>query len=170
MDYRKLAEGTVTNMITYIQSNISAALDTVGANATTPPSVNIPNPKEYFIFPKPHGYQLPAIFVLCDDFDFNIDKMKSNFVNATVKVNVSAVIEGQTEDETTYVTWRYLSALHSVLDQTPIISTDNLLKLVVVVYHASFSPLYMRTESNGDGGKFRKEIVLKCDVTHLENY
>lgn len=169
----KLSEGATQLLVSYIQSNISAALDSVATNAVAAgnPSIALPNPVSYFIYPKAAGYRLPAIFVISDDMDFRIQDKKANFINAKDYFNISALIEDQTEDNMTEAAWRYQQALYWILDEANILSSDNALKLIVVVYKSKISPTFMRTESSpGDGGKFRKEIVLQCQVEHMENY
>lgn len=169
MSYRKLSEGTRSLIIDYVQANIAAALDVV-AGAVGPPKMTLENPKSYFIYPKPHGYQVPAVFVINDDFDFRIVDKKANCINARVRVNVSILVEDQDAEILTYKSDRYLSALHSVLDQADIVSTDNMLALKVVVYRARFSPVYSRQEDQVNEGTFRKEVLLECEVEHVENF
>lgn len=169
MSYRQLVEGATNLIQSYIQQNIGAALDVVAANVGLP-SVTLENPVSYFIYPKPHGYKLPAIFVICDDMDFRIVEKQANFINAKDRFKISMLVEDQDADLLSYKAWRYMSALHSVLDLTPIVSVDQKLALNVVVYRGTFSPTYMREEGSGDGGKFRKEILLECEVEHNENF
>lgn len=169
MSYRKLSEGTRSLMIDYLKANLPAALDVVGANVGDP-QMQLDNPRAYFIYPKPAGYELPAVFTIVDDFDFRITEKKANFINAKVKVNVSVEVEDQDAEILTYKADRYLSALHSVLDEADIVSGDSKLALTVIVYHARYSPVYMRPEGSGDGGKFRKEVLLECEVEHVENF
>jgi hypothetical protein len=169
MSYRKLSEGARSAIIDYIKANIHDELNTVGA-AVGAPQMSLEDPASYFIFEKPHAYSLPAVFVIVDGLDFRIQDKKSNFVNAKGRINVSVEVEDQDAETLTYKADRYLSALHQVLDQANIFSSDSALKLIVVVYSASFSPKYMAPEGQGDGGKFRKEILLQCEVEHVENF
>lgn len=169
--YRKLAEGAVNLVINTIQSNIQNALDVVSSGVSgTIPQVSIENPRSYFIYEKPQAFECPSIFVIMDDLDFRISDRKANFVNAQDKIYVSACVEDQDEDRTTVKAWRYLSALHYVLDETTMTSSDNKLVLKCVVYRARFSAVYSRPEGNGPGGKFRKEMMLECDIAHFENF
>lgn len=169
-DYVQGAEGAINLIIPYIQSNIGSALNSVAANVGNP-KIALSNPKEYYIYEKPQGYQLPAVFVICDEFDFRVQEMKSNFVNAKAKIKVSILVEDQDANNLTYSAWRYQSALISLLNNAQILSASGNLKLIVVVYRARFSPTYMRAESkSGEGGAFRKEIVLDCEVEHYENF
>lgn len=169
MSYHQLVEGSRGLIISYLQANLGAQLDIVAANVTQP-LMTLENPVQYFIFPKAKGLRLPAVFVICDDFDFRIQEMNSNFINAKAKFKISIYVEDQDEDILTYKTDRYLSALHQCLDESDIVSSDNKLKIKVIVTNATFSPLYSRTEGSGDGGKFRKEIMLLCDVDHYEGF
>lgn len=169
MSYRQLAEGATNLIIDYIQANIGAQLDLVGSLVGLP-QMTLENPVKYFIYPKPQGYRLPAVFVICDNMDFRIGDKKANFVNAKDKFMISILVEDQDEEILTYKAWRYQSALHAVLDEANIVSSDNTLKLTVVVYNSTFSPIFSRTESGGEGAQFRKEIVLQCEVEHMENF
>lgn len=169
MSYRQLVEGATNLIVAHIQSSIAAALDTVAANVGAP-AVSLENPKEYFIYAKPHGYKPPCVFVLCDELDFRIQENKSNFVNAKDKFKISILIEDQDAENITYKSWRYLSAMDAVLDETELLSPDLSLQLKIVVYRCSFSPVWSREEGTGDGGKFRREIVLECEVEHNENF
>lgn len=169
MGYRYLAEGAVTLITDYIKANIATALDTVGSAVGTP-QVSLENPKSYFIYEQPQAYECPAVFVICDDIDFKIQDRKSNFINADDSIKVSIAVEDQDEEQLTYKAWRYQSALHSVLDESTITSSDNKLVLKCVVYRNRFSQIYLRQEDRGPIGKFRKEVMLECTVTHFENF
>lgn len=171
MSARNLAEGATNLIISAIQTNIGSALSGVATYFTgSGPGngVSLENPREYFFFEKPQGYMLPAVFVIPKDIDFQIDSNKSNFINAKTKYMVSILVEDEDLERLTVKAWRYQSALHSVLDQAVLTSSDNSLQLRVVVYHASFSPTW--TKDDGLDGSFRKEVVLECEVTHLENF
>jgi hypothetical protein len=169
MSYRQLVEGSTNLIVAYIQANIAAALDKV-ALAAGNPHVSLENPKEYFIYAKPHGYKPPSVFVICDEMDFRIQEHKANFINAKDKFKISILIEDQDADNITYKSWRYLSALDEVLDEASILSGDSKLALKIIVYRASFTPIWTRQEGSGEGGKFRREIVLECEVEHNENF
>lgn len=168
--YHKLIEGATNLIIDYIQSGIGAQLDIVAAQVGAP-AVTLENPVAYFIYPKPHGYSLPAVFVICDDLDFRIVENKSNFINAKDMFKISILVEDQDADNLTYKAWRYQSALHQLLDEATLTSADNKLVLKIIVYRGTFSATYMREDVQpGDGGKFRKEILLECQVEHYENF
>lgn len=166
MGVHQLTEGAVDTITAYIQANIGAALNTVAAKYSD--GISLENPRSYFTYPKAQGYRLPAVFVIADEIDFNIDKNKANFISATDRFKISILVEEKDEDRVTRKCWRYQSALHSVIDQAQMVSSDNLLKLVGGVYKSSYSPVW--TDAKGEDGQFRKEVVLECEVTHLENY
>lgn len=169
MSAPKLAEGQVTLLISYIQTNIGAALDSVASGlGATRPNVSLENPKSYFIFERPQGYELPAVFVMLPDLDFRIKDMKANFINAEGKLAVVVWVEDQDEEKLTYKAWRYQSALYSVLDQADIVSSDQKLKLKPVVYHTEVSNTQEYATDQGQGARFRKAVLLRCNVEHLE--
>jgi hypothetical protein len=165
---RYLMEGAVDLIESYIQTNLPGALDAQSAYYTD--GINLENPREYFIYPKSKGLQPPCVFVIGDALDFKISENKSNFVNGEDRINVSIVAEDTDETRLTRKVYRYQAALHQVLDEAEIISLDSQLKIVVVVYNAAFSDIYMRKETTGDGGNFRKEVSLQCRVAHFENF
>lgn len=171
MSTRNLAEGATNLIVSQIQSNIGAALNGVATYFTgngPGQGVSLENPKSYFFYEKPQGYDLPAVFVIPKTIDFAIDKNKSNFVNAETMYQISVLVEDQDLDRLTVKAWRYQSALHSVLDQAVITSADNALQLRVIVKNATFTPAW--SKSTGLDGDFRKEVVLECEVTHWENF
>lgn len=163
----KLTEGATQLIMDCVRANIAAALDVVSAQAGLP-KVSTENPRSYFIWAKPQGYQLPAIFVISDDLDFKIEERKANCINGQSRFTVSVLVEDQNEDDITYKAWRYQSALHYVLDGTKIVSTDGSLAIKIVVYHHRFSPVF--SQDGVPGGQFRKEVVLMCNVEHIESF
>lgn len=165
----KLTEGAVTLISDHIRANIGAALDAVSTAAGLP-SVTLENPRSYFIWPKPQGYELPAVFVISDDLDFKIEERKPNFINGQDRIMVSVLVEDQDEEMLTYKSWRYQAALHDVLDFSELVSTDQKLAIKVVVYHHKFTPVFANTDGISGGGKFRKEVVLMCNVEHWESF
>lgn len=163
-----LAEGDILLISSYIKSNIAASLANVrglwnDAKVTTEP------PQDYFIYQKPQGYRLPAVFVIHQQMDFRIAEQKANFINGKSQIDVSVVVEDKDEFLLTIKAFRYQQALHQVLDQAQIISGDNNLKLIVVVYRHTFSPHWAAKEDGSDDVNFRREVVLECQVEHLEN-
>lgn len=170
MNIPKLAEGQVTNIITYIQANIGSALDAVAAASPERPIVSLESPKSYFVTKKQQGYSLPAVFVLLPSLDFRIKNRAANFINAEGKTAVVVWVEDQDEELLTYKAWRYQSALHAVLDEADIYSSDNLLHLKSVVYSVEESETQEFVTDQGEGARFRKAVLLRCNVEHLENY
>lgn len=166
--YRQLAEGAVTLILAELKANLPTELSRVSAGAPAgSPRPSIENVKSWFIYEQPQAYECPACFVIVDDLDFKIDDRKANFVNAQDRINVAITVEDQDAALLTVKAWRYLSALHAVLDGTTMKTSDDKLVLKCVVYRARFSEVYSQKEQ---GGKFRKEMMLECGVTHLENF
>lgn len=167
MSYRRLGEGCRNLIIDYLKAGLPDALNEVGA-AAKDPQMTLEDPRQYFVYEKPQGLALPAVFVIVDSINFRIAEKQANHVNAKARVNVSILVEDQDEETLTYKADRYLSALHGVLDQANIVAEDGAQALTVVVYNATFSPRYMAQEAQGDGGKFRKEVLLECQVELME--
>lgn len=165
----KLTEGMVDLVIAYIQANIGAALDLVAPSVTTIlPSLE--QPVEYFVYQKPQGYRTPAIFVIADDLDFKVQENKTNYIGAQSRMNVSVVVEDSDEEVLTRKAWRYQTALHNVLDEARLVSADSKLVNKVIVYHHRFSDLFFDTKGPSNGARFRKEVVLMCNVEHRESF
>lgn len=169
MSARKLTEGTVNLLTDCIKTNIAAALTAVQADSDH--SVTTEPPKTYFIYAGAVGFRTPAVFVIADDMDFKQQERQANFINAMLRVNVTILVEDRNSELLTRRCWRYQSALHSVLDETQLTSSDNKLKIVSVVRRASYSPTYSKTvDKNSPEAVFRKEVLIECDVEHYENY
>lgn len=168
----RLAEASVTLTRDYIRSNISAALSAVRSDrADSAVTTEAPTSASYFIYKKAKAYKAPAIFIICEDFDFKITEHAANFIEAVAKVNVSVVVEDRNAELLTIKCWRYQSALHQLLAQQPLVSTDGKVKLTVIVKKEMFSELYS-TLKNADSPEaaFRKEVLLECEIYHRENY
>lgn len=165
-----LAEGAVILVQDHIKSNIASALTSVrtmrgDAITTTEP------PKDYFIFPTEYNYRCPAVFVMCEDFDFNQSVTAANHVNGKARVNVSVVVEERDQKKLTYKCWRYQSALHRVLAGATLETPAQDLVLTIVVKKESFSPMYSNAKDEGSTGSvFRKEVLFEYEVHQRENF
>lgn len=169
MSAKNLTESTVNMLIQHIQSNIGPALaelrvERSDAKVTTEPPPN----SSYFIYEQAVVYRPPAVFVIAD----SLDMMKSagpNSIMALLKIRVSVVVEDVKMDNLTIKAWRYQDALFQVLDQAQLISTDESIKLIVIVQSATYSPAFTQdTDKRSERNTFRKEVVLECDVRHFE--
>lgn len=170
MSARKLAEGTVDLMLQCIKTNIAAALDAVQADAPDH-TVTTEPPRSYFIYSGAKGFRCPAVWVMAEEFDFRQQEKGANFIDALARINVSVLLEDRNTELLTRRCWRYQSALHTVLDETQLTTTDNKLKIVVVIRRATFLPTYSNTvDKNSPEAVFRKEVLLECDVDHYENF
>lgn len=163
---RKLIEGATDQIIAYLKANLPAAISSVSALYSD--GIDLSPVAQWMIYPKVQGFDLPVVFVIADDQDFNIQKNSANFIAATDHFKISIVVDEVDEERLTRRAYRYQSALHSVLDGATMVSSDNLLVLKSVVYRASFSDVWQAKESES-GGKFRKEVVLECNIEHFEN-
>jgi len=168
-DYQQLTEGARTLIIDYITQNIGANLTTV-AQSVGYPEMTLENPVEYFVYPKPHGYRPPCVFVLAQGTDFRTRDIKANMINALDTFKVVLLAEDQDADTLTYKVDRYASALHMTLSLADIYSTNNKLHIKIVVKSLEYSDIYQRTKDNETGGNFCKSVVLTCDVEHYEGF
>jgi len=168
---RLLAEEAINLIVSTIQTNIASALSSVSAYWNDGLVTMEPPPSgSYFIYPKAHGYQCPAIFVIDEGpHDFRQAENQSNFINARMAINVSVKIEDQTADTITIKAWRYASALHQILDQANLASSDGTVKIVVKVKRMKPGGLYTLANDESDStAQFFKEYELYCDVDFFE--
>lgn len=166
---RKLTEATVYLLLNHIKENIEGALADIRSDVNNP-VVTTEAPKSYFIYAKAKGYKCPAVFVIADEFDFRAQAQGANFISGSLRVNVSVLVEDRNAELLTKRAWRYQSALHQLLAETQLTSSDNALKITSIVRRASFSPLYSSTkDENSVDAVFRKEVLLECEVDHYEN-
>lgn len=169
---RHLTETAVTLLTTYIQDNIATALASIAAiRPDDLVSLEPPVNTSYFIAPKQHGYQCPAIFVIDDNTDFRQNEMKANFINALMKINVTVKVEDQDAYLLTLKAWRYQAALHQLLDQTPIDNGDSTVSLLSKVRRITPSGIYSYQNSESDTtASFFKEYELQLEVDFFENF
>lgn len=166
----KLTETTVNLINDYLQTNIATALTNVRTERNDPIVTTEP-PREYFIYPRAHGYRPPAIFIICEAFDFRLET-GPNFINGLAKINVTALVEDIDRTRVTIKCWRYQAALSQLLDNTQLTSSDNLVRIVTKQVRHSFSPLYtdMKVKNPEDPGVvFRQEVAIELEVEHYEN-
>lgn len=164
-----LAEAAVFLIQDTIKANIEGALATVRAyyddgKVTTEP----PPTTSYFIYPKAHGYRCPAIFIIDDTTDFRLSQKQANYINAAITINVSLKVEDKDQYKLAVKAWRYVAALHSILDQATLVSADETIKLVVKVERAKPGPMYTLEDSDAETAQFFKEYVLQCQVEFYE--
>lgn len=170
MSGRQLVETDIALMQTQIQTNIVAALAAVSATRADN-KVATDAPKDYYIYPKAKGYRTPCVFLIADDVDFRKRERGQNHINATNKINVSVLIEDKDAERLTRKAYRYQAALHQVLDQVTLTSSDLKVKITIVVARATFSPLYTdTTDPTAPNAVFRKEVVLECEIEHYESF
>jgi hypothetical protein len=165
----RLTEATVDLLLSHIKTNIGAALASVRAEVNDP-VVTTEVPKSYFIYPKAKGFRAPAVFVIADEFDFKVPERGANFISGSVRINVSVLLEDRNSELLTRRCWRYQSALHELLAQTQLTTSDNTLKIVSIVRRARYSPLYSNAKDESSvEAVFRKEVLLELEVDHYEN-
>ena len=162
----RMAEATVDLITAALKAGIVAALADVRADRADA-KVSTEAVKSWFITEKARGYQLPAVFVIADDFDFMKGQHRANHINAIARVTVTVMLEDQDSTILTRRAWRYGSAVHQILDQNELTSVDLRVKLAVVITRTTYSPLFVKEDS--PEGPFRKEIRMECEVNHWES-
>lgn len=165
----KLTEATVTLIQDHIKANIAGSLAAIRSD-TPDDKVTTEPPKSYFLYPKAKGYRTPAVFIIAEEFDFKVQERGANYISGSVRINVSVLLEDRNRDLLTIRCWRYQSALHQLLSQTQLTTSDNALKIITIVTRARYSPLYSNVK-NEDAPEaiFRKEVLLELEVDHYEN-
>lgn len=166
MSSPRLVETTTRLIKNFVQANIALALQEVSQDRPDQ-KVSTEPFKSYFIYPNAKGYQAPCCFVLANEIDFRTTEKQANYISASVRTYVVAIVEDRREDELTVKSWRYQAALYGLLDQLQLTDTDEKVKLVCIVKRSDFSRI--ETTGNGSGTGFRREIVLDLEVEHWES-
>lgn len=164
----QLSEITRKLVMASIKAGINAELAAIRVDRDDP-SVNVIPPKSFFIFDGANTYQLPAIFLVVDSGEIPEEITGANFVNATMKLYCSAVVEATGEEALTILCERYQAALFRLLHQVTINDTDLNVKLYIRVVRFRFSEIYTKSRKQENLANFRKEIALELEVKHFEN-
>lgn len=163
---RHLVE-TACDMITAkMQADLPTALVNIGTNRGDF-KVTLEPPRDYYIYPRAQGYRTPAVFVIGDRVDF-LKSKGANHINAAIRINVTVLVEDRDAERLMRKSYRYQAAISQVLDQVPLISADNQVRITPVIQNASFSPLYSNLDPGNPQAVFRREIALEIDVMDYE--
>lgn len=168
MSAAQLVESTRDLILDEIKLKISSALAAIRTDRDDP-TVNTDPPKSFFIYDGAHTYQCPAIFCVIDSGEVPEQQTGANFVLATMKLFISAVIEDTKADALTIKSERYQAALFSILHWATLVDPVKNVKLWVRVVRFQFSPLYTKVRTQENMGNFRKEVSLELEVKHSEN-
>ena len=153
-------------IISLLENNMEASLVYIRTDRNDA-HVPTPKPAKYYISSSFNPNFLPAVWVVADREDFQLEMKGANHLNYNLKVNISLVCESKDAEEATRAIYRYKSAMHMVLNQATIVPTDNLYKCTVTVDASRYSPLFTSDQTKN---LFRKEVVLDCSVLVYENY
>lgn len=169
MASHRLAEYTVKMLEDHIKANIATALGDVRTDRADA-KVTTEAPQSYFRYEMAQAYRAPAVFVICTNVRMRNTEKQANFIASLADVGVSVVVEDRVLDNLVLKSWRYQAALHKLLHQTSLISTDSTVKLISKVESISFSPEYTATQDPSmPQSVFRKEVLLTLEVEHYEN-
>jgi hypothetical protein len=170
MTVRNFAECASILVRDCLRTNLPAALANVDAQRPDG-KVSLEAPKSYFFHDRVAGYKTPAVFLVADEIDTRKAQKGANFIAAMTRLNVSTVLEDKDADLLTIRSYRYQDALHEVLDQTRLTTTDLTVTLIVVVTKFAFSPLYSNAVNRDESQAiFRKEILTELEIEHYENF
>jgi hypothetical protein len=166
MSSHRLIEESINLMITYLTANMPTALSEVSVDWADN-KVPLNPPTAYFNY-EASGYRPPCIFVIGESTNFRLGEKGANFITAVSRINVSALIQTDKNPNLTTMAYRYQAALHKLLNNKILDSSDSKVRIVVKVERAEFSATFTNA-GKGEQGMFRKEVVLQCDVEHYEN-
>lgn len=130
--------------------------------------VTLSKPAEYFISEKKQILKLPAIFLIPDSIDFQLEK-GPNHPNALINMRLTIVTEDRNEDHLTIQCYRYQSALYDILNGAQLTDTTSNQTIVIKVMQANFYPIYSAPDENTTRGVFRKEVSLTLEINDFEN-
>lgn len=153
-------------IVKLLEDNIEASLVSI-RNDRQDAHVRTPVPVKYYLSSAFNPNFLPAVWVVADREDFQLEMKNANHLNYNLKVNISLVCEAKDAEEATRAVYRYKSAMHMVLNQATIVPTDGLYKCTVTVDASRYSPLFTSDQTKN---LFRKEVVLDCSVLCYESY
>jgi len=163
-----LSEVATDLIVEKLKQDLPAALAAVRVNRNDALVTTEP-PKSYFIYGGAYAYRAPAVFVVVDAINFQLDRGQ-NFTEAKIIVKVSGVVEDKDLQRLTIKSYRYQAAMHSVLAQARLTSTDDGLTIVLRVTRAEYSPAFTDSgKPEVTGGVFRKEVMFEIECEAFEN-
>lgn len=161
---RNTMESTVTQIIQHIKDNIDSSLADLRTDRTDN-KVNTNPPVDYFPYAKAVGYRVPCVFVIGRNVQF-LQERGQNHINAQITAQVSVVLEDQESERLTYKCWRYADAMHAILDQVELISTNLKIKNKIKVTSSEFGDA-VQIKSQVES-PFRMETMLMLEIEHYE--
>lgn len=166
MSAPRMTEATVDLMMAALKAEMPGALVDVRADRADA-KVSTEAVKSWFITEKAQGYQLPAVFIIAEEFDFMKGQHRANHINGIARIYVTTILEDQDTTILTRRAWRYSSAVHQILDQRELTSADLRVKIAVVITRTTYGPMLVKEDS--PEGPFRKEVRMECEVNHWES-
>ncbi len=168
MSTRHLVETVVRGIQHLLETDLPSALADIRVNRGDS-FVTLEPPRDYFVYPKAQGYRTPCVFIIGDRIDFQKVQKQANHINASVRINLTCLVEDKDAERLMIKSYRYQAALSEVLDQVQFMSADGLAKTTVIVQSAMFSPLYSNAANVADPqAVFRREIGLELDCQLFE--
>lgn len=168
-----LSEVIPINLLTYIQTNIDAAIAAELA-VFTDGIVPTVEPENYYDYEQADPAQCPSLYVLEDRIEYNLDKNQANHINATAYYRCGMIVEDFRQKEVVHSARRYANVLHKILNQAIIdytVSGNVKARDVVLIWATSFGDTFKKNaQATDENGPFRREFVHELQIQHYENY
>lgn len=165
----KLSEITAQLIEDTIKANIATTLADVRVERNDPVVTTEP-PREYFQYEEAHVYRAPGIFTIVRGQDFRNETMKGNHINAMTDVIVAVVVEDRLKRLLVKKAYRYQAALVQILHEVSLTNADQSVRLFSRVQNCEFSAIVNLKDPKASDAVFRKEVSLKLQVEHIENF
>jgi hypothetical protein len=168
-----LAEIIPQQIITYLQTNMSAAL---AAEAAAWPDGLVPlqPPEQYYTYEEANPPQCPALYALEDQIDYQLDKKNANHISAIGIFRCGMIVEEFTQENSTHSCRRWANVLHKILNRAEIDyapSSAVVARQIVKIRRTSFSSSFKKdAQASTEAGPWRKEFVHELEVEHYENF
>jgi hypothetical protein len=163
-------EVVVDMVIALLRSKMDAELAAMRTDRHDP-RVSTEKPLNYMISEKFDPLSLPGIYVIADDVDFQNSQKEANYISAKLDMHVNCVVGDKDTELLTRKSYRYMGVLRRILHQANLTSANNKAKIVIVVEHAGFTPIYTKAQKEGAAaGVFMKECSLTCKVSVMEAF
>lgn len=162
MSTRNLTEIPTTLIQAQIQNNIAATLAALHLDrGDSAVNLDVPPTASYFTYAGSKAYRAPAVFTVPQGIDFKLVRGQ-NFVDATLSMIVSIVCEDRNQNNLSLKAWRYMDALHELLQGIELQDAGSKVKIVISVTNARFSS--DQSEKTDMDIVFRKEVALDCGI------
>lgn len=121
-------------------------------------------PQKYFISLESKGYKLPCVYVITGASNTRKEE-GANYANESIDATISVLVDAKTSELVTIRSERYAMVMKKILDNCPLISSDNALRITTLVNRVDYSPIFQSTRN---AGPFEREAALICTIEAYE--